>query len=134
MSGVREVGPAAPARRRRPLWLLALGLSLSFTSSCTALDDDSVAPSTTTTVRPTTTTAPPTTTVPTTASPASVAPPVTAVNGTPLPHTGPSEAAVLAAIGCALVVAGRFVIDGLKWLDQVQLAKLHRRKPPIGPR
>ncbi len=108
---------------------------MSFTSACTALDDDSVAPSTLTTVRPTTTTAAPATTAPpTTAAPTSIAPPVTAVDGTPLPHTGPSEAAVLAAVGCALVVAGRFVIDGLKWLDQVKLAKLHERKPPIAPR
>ena len=135
VSSIRTVGLVGPVRRRRSLWLLALGLGLSFTTACTSLDEDSVAPTTTTTVRPTPTTAAPTTTVPpTTVAPTSIAPPVTAVDGTPLPHTGPSEAAVLAAIGCALMVAGRLAIDGLKWLDQVKLAKLRTEKPPISPR
>jgi hypothetical protein len=82
------------------------------------------------------TTAVPTTAVPTTAVPTTVVG-VLSSNQLPdgsLPRTGPSEAAVLAAVGCALLVAGRLALDGLRWLDRLHLARTGRPRSQAPPR
>lgn len=111
--------------------LLVLGLTLGLGAGCSTLDDGAIGQGSSTTG---------TTVAQTTVPPTTVAPATTAVLGSTqtrdgsLPRTGPSEAAVLAAVGCALVVAGRFLLDGLRWLDHIHLNRSMSKKPPIAPR
>ena len=51
-----------------------------------------------------------------------------------LPRTGPTEAAVFAAVGSSLILAGRALLDWLGWLDRLQLARTSRSKRPLAPR
>lgn len=116
--------------------LLVLGLTLGLGAGCSTLDDGAIGQGSSTTG----TTVAQTTVPPTTVPPTTVAPTTTAVLGSTqtrdgsLPRTGPSEAAVLAAVGCSLVVAGRFLLDGLRWLDHTHLNRSMSKKPPIAPR
>lgn len=104
------------------------------TTADTAAAESTAAP---TTAAPTTastaapTTAPPTTAAPTTAAPTTAAPttaaPTTAApttqadggtDGSTLPRTGPSEAALFVAVGSVMILAGRSVFDALGLIDR----------------
>ncbi len=51
-----------------------------------------------------------------------------------LPRTGPSEAALFGMIGLGLVLAGRFLFDGMSFIDGWMWARASRRDDPVAPR
>ena len=132
-------------RRSAALFALALGLS-----ACSSLgngdanalgpggaDATTAAPSTTASITsepPSTTAATSTTSVPTTAVPTTAVPitePESEETGAAgsLPRTGPTEAAIFTAVGCAMVLVGRTSLDALGLLGRLRFSRTPAGRP-----